>query len=120
MALADTMASLNKNISTCHLVRKIMSDREKQSNGTLPIVQTEEELPDISIIMERYKVETALMQAVSQGDKKKAREVIISSGELMNMPDRVFGNPLRSLRDISITLNTLYRVAARQGGLHPR
>jgi len=120
IAIADTMSSLNSSISSCHLIRKIVSEKDEQFYDKLPTVQAEEEIPDISIIIERYKVESALMQAVSQGDKKKAKEVVIASGEIMNMPDRVSGDPLRSLRDISITLNTLYRVAAKQGGLHPR
>ncbi len=38
----------------------------------------------------------------------------------MNLPDRVKKDPLRSLRNITITNNTLLRVAAMQGGLHSR
>jgi len=121
VAIADAMAALiGSSVSSCNLIRKTTFDQNGKQNDFFGLVQAEEELPDITIIQERYQIEAALMQAVAQGDKKKARDVIGSSEELMNLPDRVKKNPLRSLRNITITFNTLLRVAAMQGGLHPR
>jgi len=117
-ALTDTMRTLmGAKIRSGDPVRRIRSARPEVQPGD---VLKEEEFPDFSIIEERYEVEAEMMDAVARGDRTAAKNITLRTKDLMNFPDRIEGDPLRSLKDLTITLNTLLRIAARQGRLHPR
>lgn len=63
-----------------------------------------------------YKSETLLLHAISQGHTQQAKDI------LNNMPVYAFDlrtAVLRNMKNYSIVLNTLFRRAAEQGGVHP-
>lgn len=72
---------------------------------------------NIRFIEDRYELENSLMQAVASGNEMNALEY---GGRFVSlvMPQRLT-NALRDQKDYSITLNTLLRKAAEQGGVHP-
>lgn len=72
-----------------------------------------------SIIEMRYKLEKKLIKAVSSGNKEELQRIMQESGLIFSLPDRIPESPLRSVKNLSITLNTLLRIAAEKGGVHP-
>lgn len=72
---------------------------------------------NIRFIEDRYELENSLMQAVAIGNEKNALDV---GGRFLAvmMPQRL-ANVLRDQKDYTITLNTLLRKSAEQGGVHP-
>ncbi len=72
---------------------------------------------NIRFIEERYEIENALMQAVTIGNEKVALELGDRFQTVM-LPQRL-ANALRDRKDYTITLNTILRKAAEQGGVHP-
>lgn len=78
---------------------------------------SEEPFSNIQYIEERYSSENQLMQAVMNGNESLAT-MIISKADLIMLPKRLL-NTLRDHLDYTITLNTILRKAAEQGGVHP-
>lgn len=73
-------------------------------------------------IESRYKMEKKLMDAVSKGDKEKLFNLIKENKEfkgILDFIDRIPESPIRSAKNITFVLNTLLRIAAERGGLHP-
>lgn len=73
-------------------------------------------LSNIEHIENFYTQENALMHAISQGQVARAKNL------LSNLPLLTFKNdiePLQNLKVFSIAMNTLFRKAAEQGGVHP-
>lgn len=71
---------------------------------------------NIEMIESLYHSENELANAISHGQSAKARAIF------SNLPLRGFkyeAEPLRNLKNFSITYNTLFRKAAEQGGVHP-
>lgn len=65
----------------------------------------------------RYAYENELMQAVTQGQQRKAEQLIGRMSELAF--ERRMLDPVRNLKNYCIIMNTLFRKAAEQGGVHP-
>ena len=65
-----------------------------------------------------YHAEHLMRAAITAGNKQKAREVseIFITGDLT---DRTPGNPMRTHRNLSYSSNTIYRLAAIDGGITP-
>ncbi|MGG1519497.1 helix-turn-helix transcriptional regulator [Paenibacillus oryzisoli] len=74
---------------------------------------------NLSIIEARYAHEKKLMDAIARGDKAGLRKLQAEMGSLFQLPDRIPESPIRSTKNLLITLNTLCRIAAERGGLHP-
>lgn len=72
---------------------------------------------NIRFIEDRYKLENAIMQAVAGGNETGALDFSRQFQALL-LPQRL-DNALRDHKDYTITLNTLLRKAAEQGGVHP-
>lgn len=74
----------------------------------------------IESLQKKYNVENEIMHAVETGNKELFGEIIGENKNLItNIPYRIPSNPLRSLKNYCIVLNTLLRKAAEKGGLHP-
>lgn len=75
--------------------------------------------PELSIasIEERYRVENLMLEAVSRGDYKHAKELHQKFSSFHIQPRTE--NLLRNMQNFQIILNTLCRKAAEQGGVHP-
>lgn len=72
---------------------------------------------NIRIIEARYEAESALMAAVINCNEEAALEATSRIRSYM-LPQRL-PDPLRDLKDYTITLNTLLRKATEQAGVHP-
>ncbi|MGM0876222.1 MAG: helix-turn-helix domain-containing protein [Bacillota bacterium] len=72
-----------------------------------------------NIIEFRYKYEKKLMNAISKGDKVKVVRIFKENSSILNITDRIPESPIRSVKNISLVLNTLCRIAAERGGVHP-
>ncbi|MEC0091942.1 helix-turn-helix domain-containing protein [Paenibacillus macquariensis] len=67
----------------------------------------------------RYEFERRLMEAIARGDKVELAKILNEGNSFSNVSDRIPESPIRSAKNLLITLNTLCRVAAERGGLHP-
>ncbi|WP_105615681.1 helix-turn-helix domain-containing protein [Vallitalea okinawensis] len=72
-----------------------------------------------SIIELRYRLEKKIRRAVSLGNKEEVHRLMHENGTIFTFPDRIPESPLRSVKNLSITLNTILRIAAEKGGVHP-
>lgn len=70
-------------------------------------------------IERRYKMEKKLLDAISKGDKEKANHIIHQASAINEFSDRIPESPLRSVKNIAFSLNTLGRFAAERGGVQP-
>ncbi|HIS57409.1 MAG TPA: helix-turn-helix transcriptional regulator [Candidatus Fimimorpha excrementavium] len=71
----------------------------------------------VASIEERYWVESQMLEAVSKGDYKHAKELHQKFGSFHIQPRTE--NLLRNTQNFQIILNTLCRKAAELGGVHP-
>jgi AraC-like DNA-binding protein len=71
------------------------------------------------IIEKRYEEEKKLMDAIARGDKAAIGQLTKSSIDILDFSNRIPESPIRSAKNISLVLNTLCRIAAERGHLHP-
>lgn len=77
-----------------------------------------DELPNNMTLMEkRYAYESEIMSAVTRGHSHKANQLFSAISQL-SFSKRV-ADPLRNLKNYCIIMNTLFRKAAENGGVHP-
>ena len=69
------------------------------------------------MIEERYAAEGEIMKAVSNGNMEEALKSLSVLGKF-KLSVR-YKDPIRNIRNLLITLNTLLRKAAEMGGVHP-
>ncbi|MFH5186033.1 helix-turn-helix domain-containing protein [Paenibacillus sp. TAB 01] len=67
----------------------------------------------------RYRLENELMHAIEQGSRDKIKEMGGYAKNLYDFSERFPNQPIRALRNMLIVLNTLLRIAAGRGGVHP-
>ncbi|MBI9015230.1 MAG: helix-turn-helix domain-containing protein [Clostridiales bacterium] len=67
----------------------------------------------------RYKTEKEFLNAVSKGDIEGVNSILLKNEAIFDIGDRILGNPIRSSKNLAFVLNTLLRMAAEKGGLHP-
>lgn len=89
----------------------IYSDKDKGSNKEEKAQKDEES----ELVEHRYSIEKDFMHAVERGDKEAALERVSSDNVLFFFSKRLPNQPLRSLKNLTIVLNTLLRIAARNG-----
>src|SRR5438876_8134031 len=73
---------------------------------------------DRELIERRYESENKLLHAIANGDPhllKKAMEEFKG----VSWPYRHSSSPVRSMKNLSFTANSLYRKAAESAGVHP-
>ncbi len=71
----------------------------------------------ISIMEKRYSYENELMLLVSQGNFHKAQLMLANFSSLAF--EKRISDPLRNMKNYCIVMNTLFRKAAENGGVHP-
>ena len=71
------------------------------------------------IIESRYKDQNKLMDAMAKGDKMEVNNIINSMSGLLEFSGRIPESPIRSSKNMAFVMNTLYRIAAERGGVHP-
>lgn len=93
-----------------------------QDRSNLPIDVCDSADPDLEAIRFRYAYEQEMMKAVSAGDKAwvtALNEKRRGNDRLWDFSYRMPNDQLRLQKNNMIILNTLLRVAAREGGLPP-
>ncbi len=71
------------------------------------------------IIEMRYENEKKLMNAIAKGDKETVAHLSKVSTDILDFSNRIPESPIRSAKNITLVLNTLCRIAAERGNLHP-
>lgn len=71
------------------------------------------------IIEMRYENEKELMNAIAKGDKEQVSHLSKVSTDILDFSNRIPESPIRSAKNITLVLNTLCRIAAERGHLHP-
>lgn len=88
----------------------------------LPALQdapsAEESFEELSFVAENYAAEARILSAVEHGDADYVRAAFKQTMELFNMPPRFPSDPLREIKNLTITLNSLCVRAAIAGGLN--
>ncbi|MDR0707308.1 MAG: helix-turn-helix transcriptional regulator [Treponema sp.] len=72
----------------------------------------------MKILEERYKNENAILEAITEGNTKKALQAL-SGFRISFIENRIPSDPLRNIKNYLVILNTLVRKAAEQGYVHP-
>lgn len=72
----------------------------------------------IDIIELRYKKEKKLMNAIARGDKEEIKELLGGFSDPY-LEKRLPESPIRGYKNLLIVLNTICRMAAEKGGVHP-
>lgn len=73
----------------------------------------------MNIIEMRYELEKKLINAIANGDRHGVVSLSKESADLLDFSNRIPESPIRSAKNISLVLNTICRVAAEKGGVHP-
>lgn len=87
----------------------------------VPLVETQGRdvgsLPDE--ITATYAAERRVRLAIARGDRQELATIFRSKSELDAFSDRLPEDPLRLRKNLVVVLNTVCRLAAEKGGLHP-
>ncbi len=73
---------------------------------------------DTYIIEFRYEQEKAIMEAIARGDKEEIKKYTNNMSDPY-LDKRIPESPIRGYKNLLIVLNTLCRIAAKNGGVHP-
>lgn len=96
--------------------------REKEEGGAVftknrPGEDVEGILLNMDLMEKRYALENEMMRAVSHGHSHKVPKLLDVFSELHF--EKRLRDPLRNLKNYCIIMNTLFRKAAEDGGVHP-
>ncbi|WP_067726884.1 helix-turn-helix domain-containing protein [Oceanobacillus damuensis] len=72
---------------------------------------------EADLVKWRYSIEKDFMHAVEKGNKDEALKLISSDNTLFSFSERYPNQPLRRLKNLTIVLNTLLRIAARNSNV---
>jgi two-component system, response regulator YesN len=70
------------------------------------------------MIEKRYEIENNILHAIATGDARLLKKAMEEPKEI-SWPFRHPSSPVRSMKNLSLTANSLYRKAAESGGVHP-
>ena len=98
-------------------IERHLSDNLEPVASRPDFQEPEEAFLSMQLLEERYAHENLMIQAVSQGLVQKA-EMLIGNSNVMRMEKRST-DPIRSLKNYTIILNTLLRKGAEAGSVHP-
>src|SRR2546430_6181133 len=73
---------------------------------------------DRELIERRYESENKLLHAITRGDPHMLKTAM-DKGKELSWPYRHPNSPVRSMKNLSFSANTLFRKAAESGGVHP-
>lgn len=100
---------INSQLITSDIIRSILDKKDLKTD----IAEGN------STIKFRYKQEKKLFNAIAKGDKDELNHISKEINSLLNIPDRIPESPIRSAKNLLFVLNTLCRIAAEKGGVHP-
>ncbi|MGM9928229.1 MAG: helix-turn-helix transcriptional regulator [Bacillus sp. (in: firmicutes)] len=98
-------------------------DAQLKTMDSIEVQQNTEQIKvDISknkhFVEYRYKQEKKLINAIAKGDKEEIQNLKLDINDVY-LEKRIPESPLRSNKNLSLVLNTLCRVAAERGKVHP-
>ncbi|MNZ50611.1 Bifunctional transcriptional activator/DNA repair enzyme AdaA [compost metagenome] len=67
----------------------------------------------------RYEYEKEMMHAVEKGDKLKLKNLNIEVNQVFDFSERFPNQPIRAMKNMLIIFNTVLRIAAQRGNVHP-
>lgn len=92
---------------------------DKKRPETFDIPLSESVKIEYDLIDFRYKLNNEMMYAVQNGDIETVRILLKKTGSFYDFTGRFPNRPVRSTKNILITLNTTLRLAAERGGVPP-
>lgn len=111
-AFCDDVFSKNYTVAEHNL-----EDNIESLTSIDQIEENQDIINEMQLIEQRYAYENQLIEAVIKGSEHKADKLFASLSEI-NFEHRI-ADPIRSLKNYCIILNTLLRKAAEGGGVHP-
>ncbi|WP_438349688.1 helix-turn-helix transcriptional regulator [Paenibacillus sp. FA6] len=66
-----------------------------------------------------YELEKDIVHAIENGDKIKIKEAMSEVKHLHDFSERFPNQPVRALKNMLVVLNTIFRIAAERGKVHP-
>ncbi|WP_449538940.1 helix-turn-helix transcriptional regulator [Ferdinandcohnia sp. Marseille-Q9671] len=114
LAVGDLLVNIFKHPHVeSHIVT--VKNRNAQHHSTIQPQDFDESGFDIKM---RYEKEKILLHYIEVGDKENAIKAMIEfTGDFLY---RVPGNPLRAKKNITLSLNTMMRMASARGGVEPQ
>jgi two-component system, response regulator YesN len=104
--------------SNKHVDSQLITSEISQTN--INKEQLKKDIADSKDVIEiRYQYEKKLMNAISKGDKEEVERISKEANSIFNIEDRIPESPIRSAKNLLLVLNTICRVAAEKGGIHP-
>ena len=116
-AMINTFCELiwPEGFNNCDITRD--ADAAFIKDGFTPKIDLDTTPLTITQMEKRYEFEKKLLSAVSQGNSHKA-EMMLHSFSSLSFESRV-PDELRNMKNYCIIMNTLFRKAAQEGGVHP-
>ena len=89
------------------------------NSSSQPIKPIQTEIEDRKVIIQhRYRMEKLILNDISKGDMEAALKHVSGLGDV-HLKNRVPESPIRSSKNLTFVQNTLFRLAAEKGGVHP-
>ena len=107
----------------CYTIRSITHTLPEEYTSTNPedivdIISDPKDIPfKMQLLEARYDAENQFIQSIAEGNYHKA-EIAFDSSTLFDIEKRI-SDPIRNFKNYSISMNTVLRKAAEQGGVHP-
>jgi YesN/AraC family two-component response regulator len=116
-AMINTFCELiwPEGFNNCDITRD--ADAAFIKDGFTPKIDLDTTPLTITQMEKRYEFEKNLLSAVSQGNAHKA-EMMLHSFSSLSFESRI-PDELRNMKNYCIVMNTLFRKAAQEGGVHP-
>lgn len=115
----DNMGNLLVNLCS----NKFVNSQLITSDVVIPTMDKEtlkRSISDRKMTIElNYKAEKKLFKAIATGNKYELNTILKEDIGNFNFPDRIPESPLRSCKNLLFVLNTICRMAAESGGVHP-
>ncbi len=114
LAISDLLVNIVVNTRVDSHLITMKNDSEQTQHDVEPLDHTESGL-DVKL---RYEAENKALHYIELGDKENAIKAFFEF--VGDFTYRVPGNPLRARKNLSFSGNTMFRLAAGQGGVEPQ
>lgn len=115
LAIGDLLVNI---VIHPHVKSQIISSKNNGEHYRLDVEPEDYDQSGVEI-KKRYEAEKKLLHYIENGDKENAMKAMLDhhTGDFLY---RVPGNPLRARKNITFSGNTMYRIAAGNGGVEPQ
>lgn len=115
LAIGDLLVNIVMNP---HVKSQIIASKNSSEQYRLDVEPNDYDQSGVEI-KKRYEAEKKLLHYIENGDKENAMKAMLDhhTGDFLY---RVPGNPLRARKNITFSGNTMYRIAAGNGGVEPQ